>query len=176
MKIEGSSPLVIRINVKLQRIEKELRGIDRKRRALEGLNDIDAMSDIKTSMTAFAVHNVYNGIEQILEDIARDIDGGLPGGNNSHGDLLDQLCIDTEHRPAIISESILEPTRDLMKFRHFFRHSYGVEFRKSDIEEKYQTLKDQVLPELLASLQQMSSHIDSPAEITRPRSRLNDGP
>jgi len=91
MKILGSSPLIIRINVKLQRIEAELEKIDRNRSALQGIESGQDLSEIVSSQTALAIHNVYNGIEQILEDIARDLDGGLPGGTTWYSDLLDQV-------------------------------------------------------------------------------------
>lgn len=176
MKILGSSPLIIRINVKLQRIEAELEKIDRNRTSLEGIESGEDLSEIVTSQTAFAIHNIYNGIEQILEDIARDLDGGLPGGNTWHSDLLDQLGSETPLRPAVISGDILETTRDLMRFRHFFRHSYGVSLRKSDVEDKYASLINDVIPQIFSSLKILSDYLDKPDEPDTSGSGIDDGP
>lgn len=176
MRIEGLSPLIIRINAKLARISKELERIDRNRKAYEANPKTDEMSDLVTSGTALAIHNVYNGIEQILEDIARDLDGGLPKSGNWHSEILDQLGSETPLRPSVIPEEILEPVRDLMRFRHFFRHSYGVEFREPEIDEKYASLKDVVVPTLVSSLRDLSAHLDKPAEPEKSGSGIDDGP
>jgi len=176
MKILGSSPLIIRINVKLQRIEAELEKIDRNRSALQGIESGQDLSEIVSSQAALAIHNVYNGIEQILEDIARDLDGGLPGGTTWYSDLLDQLGSETPLRPAVIPGDILEATRDLMRFRHFFRNSYGVSFRKSEIEDKYASLINEVIPQIFSSLKALSEHIDKPDEPDTSRSDIDDGP
>lgn len=175
MRIEGLSPLIIRINVKLVRIDKELARIERNRKAYEANSQTDELSDLITSGTAFAIHNVYNGIEQILEDIARDLDGGIPKSSNWHSDLLDQLGSETPLRPSVIPEGILEPLRDLMRFRHFFRHSYGVDLRESEIDEKYVSLKDVIVPRLVSSLMDLSVHLDKPAEPEKSGSGIDDG-
>jgi hypothetical protein len=176
MRIEGLSPLIIRINVKLSRIDKELDRIERNRKAYRANSRANELSDLVTSGTAFAIHNVYNGIEQILEDIARDLDGGLPNSSNWHSDLLDQLSSETPLRPSVIPEEILEPVRDLMRFRHFFRHSYGVEFREPEIDEKYASLKDVIIPTLVSSLKDLSAHLDKPADPEKSGSGIDDGP
>ena len=176
MKIAGASALIIRINVKLQRITTELGKIERNRSRLQEISGREDLSEIITSETALSIHNVYNGIEQILEDVARDLDGGLPGGDASHSDLLDQLGSETPLRPPVIPGDIIEIVRDLMRFRHFFRHSYGVDFRTPDVEAKYDALTKMVIPGIFSSLQSLSEHLDGPDKPDTPKSGIDDGP
>jgi hypothetical protein len=43
------------------------------------------------SALALGVHNIYNGIEDVMLSIANDIDGYVPIGESAHQDLLDQM-------------------------------------------------------------------------------------
>ena len=38
------------------------------------------------------LHSFYNGLENIFEIIAKDIDGYIPTGNKSHQELLHQMA------------------------------------------------------------------------------------
>jgi len=117
---------------------------------------------------------MYNGIEQIPEDIARDVDGGQPGGLNSHSDLLDQLHLATDISPCVVTDEIFEDLQDLMKFWQVFRHGYGMTLRAQEVDAKYQALVSKVLPEFLRSLQELSDHLS--AEEEPDRDGLEDGP
>lgn len=44
------------------------------------------------SAVSLGVHNVYNGIEDILMSLARDLDGSAPSGPTVHQDILDQMA------------------------------------------------------------------------------------
>ena len=50
------------------------------------------------------LHSFYNGIENIFEIIAKNIDGNVPAGNKSHQELLHQMASENEKRNEIINE------------------------------------------------------------------------
>lgn len=72
------------------------------------------------------IHQFYTGCERILERIAIQIDGALPGGVFSHANLLAQMAREQPGvRPPILNEGLWLHLQDYLKFRHFFRHAYG---------------------------------------------------
>lgn len=52
------------------------------------------------------LHPFYNGLENIFEIIAKNIDNSVPTGNKSHQELLYQMASENEMRNAIISEKL----------------------------------------------------------------------
>ena len=71
------------------------------------------------------LQSFYNGIENILIVISKNIDGITPNQGKWHSELLSSMCTKTEKRMAVFSESLYPILLDYMNFRHFFRHSYG---------------------------------------------------
>jgi hypothetical protein len=176
MRIRGKSALFIRINAKLDRIASELESSTANLSRLASRNRDGDLDEIISRETGLTLHNIYNGIEQILEDVARDIDGGQPSGMNSHSDLIDQLQVETYLRPAVVGKAIFDDVKDLMKFRHAFRHGYGMSMRAFEIAGKYAVLSEKVLPEFLRSLQALSDHLDADPDVSPDRDALDAGP
>jgi hypothetical protein len=73
---------------------------------------------------AATLHSFYNGFENIFKRIAVELDGGLTDNEFWHRELLDSMARPTDHRPAILSEQMIERLDDYLAFRHFFRHAY----------------------------------------------------
>lgn len=71
------------------------------------------------------LHSFYNGIENILLVISKNIDGKTLNQGKWHSELLASMCKDSENRTAVFSEALYPVLADYMNFRHFFRHSYG---------------------------------------------------
>ena len=71
------------------------------------------------------LQSFYNGIENILLVISKNIDGKIPNQGKWHSELLSSMLKKTENRPAVFSETLYPILVDYMNFRHFFRHSYG---------------------------------------------------
>ena len=44
------------------------------------------------------LHSFYNGLENIFEIIAKNIDGSVPTGNKSHQELLHQMASENSKR------------------------------------------------------------------------------
>jgi uncharacterized protein YutE (UPF0331/DUF86 family) len=49
----------------------------------------------------------------------------MPQGDMWHKKLIDTMASATIIRPAVISPELLESLKELMNFRHFFRHAYS---------------------------------------------------
>lgn len=71
------------------------------------------------------LHSFYNGLENIFEIVAKNIDGVVPSGNKSHQELLHQMASENSNRDEIIDESLYLKLREYATFRHFYRHAYS---------------------------------------------------
>lgn len=71
------------------------------------------------------LHSFYNGLENIFEIIAKNIDGNVPNGNKSHQELLHQMASENSKRSEILNEELYLKLREYATFRHFYRHAYS---------------------------------------------------
>lgn len=71
------------------------------------------------------LHSFYNGLENIFDIIAKNIDGSVPTGNKSHQELLHQMASENSMRDEIIDEQLYLKLREYATFRHFYRHAYS---------------------------------------------------
>jgi hypothetical protein len=79
------------------------------------------------ALAAVALHGWYTGFETMLERVARQLDGDVPEGARWHRELITQLAVEVPGvRPAVLSAAVVGPLAELLSFRHFFRHAYGV--------------------------------------------------
>ena len=88
------------------------------------------------SALALGVHNIYNAIEDVMLNLANDLDGFVPTGESAHQDLLDQMAAPIEgKRPALISTELYGHLVELKGFRHVVRHRYGFNLDLSRVDE-----------------------------------------
>jgi len=87
--------------------------------------------------TAAAVENVYGGIEEVLKSLAANIDESLPRGDQWHRELLDQMAVAADARPALLSAGLRDQLDELRQFRHLVRHRYGSELESARVEAMY---------------------------------------
>ncbi len=71
------------------------------------------------------LHSFYNGLENIFEIIAKNIDNSVPTGNKSHQELLHQMASENGIRDKIIDEELFLKLKEYATFRHFYRHAYS---------------------------------------------------
>lgn len=73
------------------------------------------------------LHDLYSGVEAIFSRIARQLDGNLPGGANSHRELLDQMKRPflPNRRQPVIDSNTASRLEEYRKFRHVVRIHYG---------------------------------------------------
>ena len=86
-------------------------------------NEIPDLFDM--TILGSVLHSFYNGLENIFEIIAKNIDNNVPIGNKSHQELLHQMASENENRAEIINEELYLKLREYATFRHFYRHAYS---------------------------------------------------
>ncbi len=76
---------------------------------------------------AYQIHNLFGAYEECFQIIANFFENHIEGARY-HADLLRRMRLEIAGiRPALLSESTYELLDELRRFRHFFRHAYGVE-------------------------------------------------
>lgn len=79
------------------------------------------------ALLALDIHRWYTGLESALERIERTF-GSLPSGGDWHLELLGGAALDIAGvRPPILPATLTPRLREVLRFRHFFRHAYAVE-------------------------------------------------
>lgn len=93
------------------------------------------------ALAAVALHGWYTGLETLSERIARQLDGNVPEGQRWHRELLTQMTVAIPGlRPAVLPTTVVTGLADLLAFRHFFRHAYGIVLDRPRIEARLATL------------------------------------
>ena len=92
--------------------------------------------DYYLDSVALNLHGFYTGLERIFTLIAETVDGSLPGGENWHLLLLQQMAEEKPSlRPAVISESIGQRLNEYRGFRHVVRNVYTYRFDTAKVEK-----------------------------------------
>jgi hypothetical protein len=88
-------------------------------------------------LTAFAsvLHSFFNGIENILLTIAKNIDKNVPSDANWHKTLITQMTKENETRKPVLSEEMKNELKKYLTFRHFFRHSYSFHLEWEELKK-----------------------------------------
>jgi len=102
-------------------------------KALNNLTDAIARPEksiIELSAMAAFLHNIYNGIENILKQVLKIKDIKLPKSETWHKDLLNASV-----SLGIISERLSDELFEYLTFRHFFVHAYGFMLDEAQLED-----------------------------------------
>jgi uncharacterized protein YutE (UPF0331/DUF86 family) len=75
------------------------------------------------------IHNIYNGIENILKQVLRAKGTEIPKSDTWHKDLLN-LSVSL----GIIPEKLSDDLYEYLTFRHFFVHAYGFMLEEAHLE------------------------------------------
>ncbi|MCZ7398367.1 MAG: hypothetical protein O8C62_01585 [Candidatus Methanoperedens sp.] len=84
---------------------------------------------IELAAIATFLHNIYNGIENILKQILLSRDIEVPKSGTWHKDLLNRSLT-----AGIISEKLSSKLYKYLTFRHFFVHAYGFMLDEKELE------------------------------------------
>ncbi len=72
------------------------------------------------------LHDFYTFVENIAKTVAARVDGGIPGGDDWHRELLEQMSLPIPGlRPPLLSGDTVELLNKFRAFRHVFRNIYG---------------------------------------------------
>lgn len=87
-------------------------------------------SVIELAAMATFLHNIYNGIENILKQSLKAKDIAVPKSASWHKELLEFSMSN-----KIISEDMYDKLLEYLAFRHFFTHGYGFMLEEEPLEE-----------------------------------------
>jgi uncharacterized protein YutE (UPF0331/DUF86 family) len=94
-------------------------------------------STIELAAIATFLHNIYNGIENILKQVLKAKGADIPKSETWHKELLD-ISVST----GIIPEKLSEELYEYLSFRHFFVHSYGFMLELTHLESLTKNIPD----------------------------------
>lgn len=98
-------------------------------KALE-TGDTDYWDAVAANLVSF-----YTSSEKIFRLVADNLDYYLPQGADWHIQLLDQMVISTEDRPALLREFTRQKLDQCRGFWHFFMNNYELKLRYDKIQE-----------------------------------------
>ena len=84
--------------------------------------------DLRELAAAGLIENYYTAVETVLYRIAQVFGNNLDP-QRWHSDLLRRMCVSIpDVRPRVLSEITYSRLDELMRFRHFKRYSFHLEF------------------------------------------------
>lgn len=86
-------------------------------------------SVVELAAIATFIHNIYNGIENILKQVLKTKGTEIPKSDTWHKDLLN-LSVSL----GIIPEKLSNDLYEYLTFRHFFVHAYGFMLEEAHLE------------------------------------------
>jgi uncharacterized protein YutE (UPF0331/DUF86 family) len=84
---------------------------------------------IELAASATFLHNIYNGIENILKQVLKAKGIEIPESATWHKELLN-----LSESQGIISEKLSDQLYEYLTFRHFFVHAYGFMLDEAHLE------------------------------------------
>ncbi len=120
-----------------QQIEAEKENIERTLADLKNVLKRKEKSVIELAALATFLHNIYNGIENILKQVLKAKKIMIPRSEIWHKELLD---LSVSHK--VISEDLADRLREYLAFRHFFAHGYGFRLEESPLEQLANNILD----------------------------------
>ncbi len=160
--ISSPLPAFAKLGPKLERIEQELAHLSAFLARYDALAAEFRDSWGRTTVIAAAVHNAYNGVEDVLLSLASDVDAFVPQGASSHQDILDQMRAGVGGvRPPLLDDGLYRSMMELKAFRHVVRHRYGMDLDAARADENLARLRD-VLPRFVEAVQTLERYLRAP--------------
>ena len=164
MQIEFSSPPLVVTTKKLQGALEEWSRLNAfiSTKPLDTENAVLRWSALTT--IGSAIHNIYNGFEDVMKTLCKSVDGYVPSGSSSHQEILDQMSSPMKDgRPELIGQDWYADMNELRGFRHVVNHNYANELRDDLVLKNYDRLS-RVMPLFIEALQQLDAFLSGPAE------------
>jgi len=101
-------------------------------KALSNLRDAMGRREksvVELAAIATFIHNIYNGIENILKQVLKAKGTEIPKSDTWHKDVLN-LSVSL----GIIPEKLSDDLYEYLTFRHFFVHAYGFMLEEAHLE------------------------------------------
>lgn len=112
-----------------ERVLAEEDNVSRVLAELPSPGELSTLSDLELAGTAALLHNIYNGIENMLKQVVLYSGEKVPDGASWHRDLLILAEEKRVLRPS--TAALLAP---FLAFRHFFSHGYALDLEPERME------------------------------------------
>lgn len=133
----NGSALAARLRVELVELERVVGRAEHLLTKATSQHDEDYLDGV-----ALNLHGFYAGVERIFEEIATEIDRGLPTGPDWHRSLLQQVSAEiTDTRPPVINRQTRDCLDEYRGFRHVVRNVYTFNLRPKRLEELVTNLR-----------------------------------
>lgn len=119
----------------------------------------------RTALSA-VLQSFYNGVENILQTVAKRVDQNLPAGADWHRHLWIQMARATADRPPLIAPSTADQLEAYLGFRHLARHTYSFALewaRMQDLVQNMVSVWERFRTDIQAFLDQQEASADSNA-------------
>ncbi|MBU4265907.1 MAG: DUF86 domain-containing protein [Candidatus Altiarchaeales archaeon] len=113
-----------------EKVNAEKENVDRVLADLETAMNKEEKSVIELAAIATFLHNIYNGVENILKQVLKEKGIIVPHSDTWHKELLDVSVSNN-----ILPETLADKLREYLAFRHFFVHGYGFMIDAAPLEE-----------------------------------------
>jgi len=124
-------------------IDQDLRAIDRWDAEVDAASpalDSEQAGFRDLAPIAYALHNIYNALENTFEQISRTFENHVTDPAQWHKELLSKMFLEIPHvRPAVLPEPLRAHLGDLRGFCHVLRHGYDFEL---DAEKLARLVRD----------------------------------
>lgn len=128
---ENYNALAARLRENLADLARVVERTDRLMTKAANQHDDDYLDGV-----ALNLHSFYAGVEQLLEVVARQLDGSTPQGPDWHRDLLLQMSGEISgRRPPVISRATRHCLDEYRSFRHIVRNVYTFNLRPTRVRE-----------------------------------------
>jgi len=108
-----------------EKIDAEFENLEQVVQELPQADALHKLSSLELNGVAVLVHNFYNGVENILKQIARSQSLKLTDGPSWHRDLLG-----SSRAAGVVSDHTAERLKEYLGFRHLFSHGYAFNLEK----------------------------------------------
>jgi hypothetical protein len=106
------------------------------------------------------LHHIYTAVEAMGERILSRVDGALPSGERWHQEILGRLGLEMDGvRPAVLRPGTRAHLARLLRFRHFFRHAYRIDFLWAEVHPLVSEISV-VISDTSADIEKFCEHLE----------------